>query len=138
MAKMLSLDDLDAVAAADEAHEFEFILPDGEGSGLFLQVVGANSQRVKAVSYEIGNAYRRKEATKAVSRATGEKVTTIEEDEQTVFKLAAARIIGWRGLKDEYTPENALRLVSRNPEIANQVTEASNDLALFTKVSPKA
>jgi len=137
MAKMLSLDDLDAVAAADEAHEFEFTLPDGEGSGLFLQVVGANSPRVKAVEFEIGNAYRKKEAMKAAQRTGSKEISRIEDDVATVHKLAAARIVGWRGLKEEFTPEIALRLVSINPEVANQVTEVSNNLALFTKASPK-
>lgn len=134
---LLSLDDLDAVAAADEAHEFEFILPDGSGSSLFLHVVGANSPRVKAVEFEIGNAYRKKEAMKAAQRQPSKEIARIEDDVATIHKLAAARIVGWRGLKEEFSPENALRLVSINPEIANQVTEISNNLALFTKVSPK-
>lgn len=134
---LLSLDDLDAVAAADEAHEFEFIDHKGEGSGLFLQVIGANSPRVKAVEYEIGNAFRKKEAMKAAQRVASKDITPIEEDVATILKLAAVRIVGWRGLKVEYSPETALRVVSRNPEIANQVTEVSNNLALFTKASPK-
>lgn len=135
---MLSLDDLDAVKAADEAHEFEFALPNGDGSGLFLQVIGANAPRVKAVEFEIGNAYRKRVAVKAAQRNASTEVDKIEDDVGSIHKLAAVRIVGWRGLKEEFTPENALRLVRINPSLADQVTEVSNDLALFMKASPKA
>lgn len=141
MTKLLSLADLDAVSASDTPFEFEYILPDGTGSGVFLQVLGSQSEKVTTEVNKLVNARRKQqaqaEAVKGRSPA-GADFVPIESDLEFGHKLTAVRLFGWRGIGDTFTPENALRLVSRNSAIAEQITAASNDIGNFTPASSKA
>jgi len=59
--------------------------------------------------------------------------TPIEEDEQFGIESVALRIVGWEGITEECTRENAVKLCTVNAHIRNQVAEFSEDLANFTK-----
>lgn len=140
MAKTLSLADLDAVSASDTPFEFEFIRADGTGSGVFLQVLGSQSEKVTSETNKLVNARRKQQAQAEAVKgrsAAGADFTPIESDLEFGHKLTAVRLVGWRGISDEFTPEGALRLVSRNSAIAEQVTVASNDIGNFTPASSK-
>ena len=138
---LLSLDDLDAVTAGDEAFEFPYILPNGSDTGITFKVLGAQSEKVTAEVNRLVNERRRKEASaEAQSRtARSEAVfTPVEDDVAFGQRLAAVRLVGWTGLKDEWSPANALRLCQRNADVSNQVTAKSNEVGNFMKLSPKA
>jgi len=49
-------------------------------------------------------------------------------------ELAAVRIVGWRGIKEDYTPDNAKKLCASNQMIADQVMSKSNALENFIKL----
>jgi hypothetical protein len=70
------------------------------------------------------------------SRPLAAEFTPIEDDVAFGQRLAAARICGWRGITEDFTPDLALRLCQSNPEVSAQVVEASNTLSNFMKVSP--
>ena len=57
----------------------------------------------------------------------------IEDDEDFAIHAAAVRITGWDGITQPYSYENAVKLVTVNSEIRDQVFKASNELANFTK-----
>lgn len=137
MTKTLSLADLDAVAAGGSAFEFEYIRPDGTGSGVFLSVLGSQSEKVTEEVNKLVNARRKQQAQAAASGGKGD-FTTIESDIEFGHKLTATRIVAWRGISDEFSPAGAYQLVSRNSAIAEQVTAASNDLTNFTKAKSPA
>jgi len=139
--KTISLADLDAVSASDTPFEFEFIKADGTGSGVFLSVLGSQSEKVTSEVNKLVNARRKQqaqaEAVKSRS-ASAADFTPIESDLEFGHKLTAVRLVGWRGISDEFSPANAFRLISRNTAIAEQVTAASNDIGNFTPASSKA
>jgi hypothetical protein len=62
-----------------------------------------------------------------------EDIRLVEDDEEFGIRNAAIRIIGWRGITEDYTPELAIKLCEVNPEIRAQVIEKSDELANFTK-----
>lgn len=141
-AKTVSLASLNLRAASDEPYEFEFEGPDGSGTGVFLQVLGDHSERVTAAVHEAINARRKKEAIAAAKAAKARPDSAtfepVESDVTFGQRLAAARLVGWRGIAEPWSPENALLLCQTNPEAAKQILAASSDLANFTKSSPAA
>jgi len=59
------------------------------------------------------------------------ETTKFEDDVDAGKRLAAVRMVGWRGITEPFTPENALRLCYSNPLVAAQVTENSDNTANF-------
>ena len=139
---LLDITDLDAVAAGDTPFEVEYIRADGSGSGVFLLVLGGQSEKVQGEVNRLVNDRRKKQAVAAAmtGRSNPEKAdfTPIEDDIAFGHRLTAIRLVGWRGIKQEWSAENAFRLISRNSEIAEQVTMASNNLANFMRASSLA
>lgn len=102
---MISLDDLNAMTAGDTPYEFEYKFNNGKSSGVFLQVLGSESEKVSIETASIMAAER---ARKIATEATGKDY---EFDAVKIGKeLAAARIVGWRGIKEEFTPDNAKKV----------------------------
>lgn len=134
-----SLDAFDATAASDKPIEMEIILPDGSNSGAFLLILGNESSKVQAEVNRLVNERRKKALRAEAVRTKGDAAfTPIEEDIEFGHRLTAVRVVGWRGIKEEWSPENAYRLVSRNASIAAQVTQASGEVADFLKNSSVA
>ena len=133
----LSLDDLDYISKSDAAYEFEYLTPDGEGTGVFISVLGGQAEVVTREVAAMLNDRRRKEAVRAM-KARGNKKQAefdpIEEDIEFGQRMAAIRIVGWRGITDPFTRENAMRLCATNREVAAQVIEHSDSMANFTKL----
>jgi hypothetical protein len=129
------LNDLDAVSAGDTPFEVEYLRADGSGSGVFLLVLGSQSEKVQSEVNRLVNDRRKKQALAASvtsrNNTQAEAFTPIEDDIAFGHRLTAVRLVGWRGIKQEWSAENAYRLVSRNSEIAEQVTAASNNLGNF-------
>lgn len=135
----LSITDLDARKASDGAFEFEYVLPDGENSGVFLSVLGGQSKIVQDEANRLINERRRKEAVQAAQVKTSRNTETyvsVESDVEFGQRLAAVRVVGWRGIKEPFSTELALTLCRSNQDIASQVLERSNDMANFMKPSP--
>ncbi|MDP3855337.1 hypothetical protein [Phenylobacterium sp.] len=134
----LSLADLDARKASEGAFEFEYLQPDGETSGVFFSVLGGQSKIVQDEANRLINERRRKEAVQAAQAKTSrntETYTSVENDVEFGQRLAAVRVVGWRGIKETFSPELALALCRSNQDIASQVLERSNDMANFMKPS---
>lgn len=134
----ISLSSLNAVKASDAPFEFEYITPDGESSGVFLFVLGGQSEAVTKTAARMINEHRRKRAAREVSAKFGTKqkveFDTLESDVEFGQQLAATRLVGWRGISDPFTPENALKLCQINKFIAAQVMEQSENMANFMKL----
>lgn len=129
--KGISINDLDIISKCDEGFEFEFLDQNGKGTGVFFTVIGAHSPKVQDWVNRQLNIRRRQEAMDA-KRGKSE-VRPIEDDIDFGMELMSMRIIAWKGIDDPCTPENALRLCKVNPLVVEQVKEASENLANFTK-----
>lgn len=134
----VSLSSLNAVKASDAPFEFEYITPDGEPSGVFLSVLGGQSDAVTKTAAKMINEQRKKKAAREASARFNTKSNvqfdTLESDVEFSQRLAAARLVGWRGINDPFTPENALLLCQTNRLIAAQIMEQSENLANFMKL----
>ena len=132
-----SLDDLNYIKKSEESYEFEYLTPGGDGTGVFISVLGGQSEVVTREVAVLLNDRRRKEAMRAMKARSNKKQVEfdpIEEDIEFGQRMAAIRIVGWRGITDPFTPENAMRLCSTNREVAAQVIEYSDNMANFTKL----
>lgn len=141
-ADLLSFDDLDAKKAGETPHEMEYLRPDGSGTGFFLQVLGSQCQSVQdAIAKETNERSRKEKLAEVMRGRSGNPdvhFTPLEDMIAFTRRLAAIRISGWRGMKEPYTPELALKLCQHNQELSQQVLDASNYLGNFMKVpSPK-
>jgi len=134
---LISLKSLDARAAADVPFEFEYILPSGEGSGVFLSILGSQSKTVtEAVNRILNERRRMQEAAELAARTGGRKaasIISVEDDIAFGVKMTAVRLVGWRGIAEPFDADLALELCEMNQDIANQINERSNDLANFMK-----
>lgn len=139
MTKTLSLADLNARAASEKAFEFEYLI-EGEGTGVFISVLGQHCASVAAAVNAEVNDRRRKQAVAAArnakARPDSAEYEPIEDDIAFGQRLAALRITGWRGLTEEFSPDRALQLCQSNPDLASQAMDVSNSLANFMKPSP--
>lgn len=128
----VSLQSLDVTAQCDQPHEFEYIDPAGNKTGVFLSVLGAHSQKVQQHGIREINRIRRQAALDR-KRGKGADFNDFEEDLDSAINDAAIRIVSWRGIDDPCTFENAVQLCRVNPVIRQQVIDASSELANFTK-----
>lgn len=128
---LLSIDDLDLTTASDTPFDLEILNTKGVKAGVVLQVLGSESEKVQDWTNRQANRIRTQATQKSVTGK--DKVRTAEEDDEYIVESAAIRIVGWSGLKDEYTKDNATRLMSRNVHIRMQVLQASNDLGNYSK-----
>ena len=137
-ASSVSLSSLNAVKASDTPFEFEYITPDGDNSGVFLSILGGQSEVVTKTAAKMINEHRRKKAAREMNSRFNSKnnvdFDTLESDVEFGQRLAAIRIVGWRGITDPFTPENALLLCQTNKLIAAQVMEQSENLANFMRL----
>lgn len=150
-----TLDDLSA--ASETPFEFEYELPNGDPSGVWISVYGAQHPDVVAETERLLDDRRRKEGMAAMRAAKSGRndepsFLPLKDEREFSYKLAAVRVAGWRkagetsgltseqlarfrGLDAPFSPENALRLVSQNRHISEAVTRESNEVAHFTKAS---
>ena len=135
----LSLADLNARDHGSEAFEFEYTDDRGRGTGVFLSVLGGQSAKVTAEINRLVNERRKAEQVAAArnrgARPDSAEFTPVEDDIAFGQRLSAVRLVGWRGITDPYTPENALLLCQTNADISAQVLEESNKTANFLKLS---
>lgn len=148
-----SLEDLDAVKHSVDAFEFEYVNASGDLSGIWLSVLGGQSESVSTEVARLINDRRRKEAAREINKkiGVGKKAVdfeTFESDVEFGQRLAAVRLVGWRGpgqtdglaaeqierfrgISAPYSVENALKLCRSNREIAAQITQNSDEMANF-------
>lgn len=128
----LSLDDLDITKPCEVGYEFEYVSEsNNKSTGVFLTVLGAHSEKVQNWTRKELNKRRMREAMR--QKKGKDDVVLIEDDEQFGIESAAVRIIAWRGITQECTKENCIRLCTINPEILSQVIKNSNELGNFIK-----
>lgn len=136
--KEFSLSDLDATKAGEKPFEFEFLDPEGEGTGIFFSVLGSESETVTKEVARLVNERRKKEATRNMNNGfrgkSNVEFESLESDVEFGQRLSAVRLVGWRGIKEEFTREGALLLCQTNRRAAAQITQQSDKPANFMKL----
>ena len=128
--KPISLADLDLVTASENTYEFEY-LPDGRSTGVLISVIGGQAPKVQEF---VRKYFNLKRTAEALAAKRGKDIArTIEDDEDFAVDYAAIRITGWKGIAEPFSLENAKVLCRNNRLIREQVVEASDNLANFTR-----
>lgn len=128
---VFSLDDLNLVQASENSYEFEYLRGDGRPTGVFISVLGSQAPKVQEW---IRKTLNRRRAQEAIAAKRGKEVERlVEDDEDFGIGAAAIRIVGWRGIKEPYSADAAMKLCRNNSEVRDQIFEASNNLANFTR-----
>jgi len=128
---LFSLDDLNLVTASENSFEFEYFKGDGRPTGVYISVLGSQAPKVQEW---IRKTLNRRRSQEAIAAKRGKEVERlVEDDEDFAIGAAAVRIVGWKGIREPYSPESALKLCRNNSEVRDQVFEASNNLANFTR-----
>lgn len=134
---MKSLADLNISAQCDQGFEFEYIDENDNPTGVFLTVIGGESEKLKRVAFE---AHDRMAMRSAMRRKAGkeEEVIPLAETDATNRAITASRVIDWRGISVPCTPENVLILLSTNARLSNQVFKHSENISNFTRGKSKS
>jgi len=128
----MNLNDLDISKPCETGYEFEYISDStGKPSGVFITVIGSHAESVKQWIRKALNNMRQREAM--LAKKGKDEVRMVEDDEEFGIESTAIRITGWRGITEEYSHANAVKLCSINPEIRAQVLKNSDELGNFIK-----
>lgn len=133
----LDLEKIDTPAAAEAGHEIELDY-NGKPCGWFVTVRGEYAPTVKKWQLSVGNKFRLKEWQEKRKGKGDNPAPMTEEDMEIGLRGAAVRIAGFRGIMFggkpfEFSGSNSYELVRRHPPFADQILEASADIANFTK-----
>jgi len=138
---------LDLTAAADTPVEIEIKHPvSGDGLGVFVSVVGAESATFQTYLRAQANAARRK-AFEASRKGKQDEPTTVEQDEDDIIRAVAACMTGWRTVVDgisqpaivwdgrslEFSEHNACLWLKQFRWVRGQINEATADMGNFIK-----
>ncbi|MFC3338813.1 hypothetical protein [Paracandidimonas soli] len=128
--KVFSISDLDVRSIANDGVEVEITNADGIGLGVYMTILGEQSDVVEKFLIELSD----KRAAEAL-RGRDKKTPTISAERALNDEIASAavRVIGWRGLKEEFSKENLDKLLRSNRGIVRQIIAASVDDSRFTK-----
>lgn len=137
----IDLASLDTVAACDAGTEIELLHPTtGDPLGIFISVLGRDSQVFKEYTRQSINTRLRKEAINR-KRGRDPEVATVEAAEEDSLGALIACTRGWRtgdektiqfkGEQLAFTPANASLIYRSLPWIKHQVDEGIGDLANF-------
>lgn len=145
-AKPFDLASLDLAQACDNPYEFELEHPaTGDGLGIFLSVVGAESATFQAFVRAEGNKARRRRMES--ERRGKDEPVTIEAEESALISAVSACLTGWRTVTDgksepvivwgdrrlEFTADNARDVLRHFRWMVPQVNKATGDLTHFIK-----
>ena len=130
--KTLSIDDLNASKKCEEGFEFEFIDENGDGTGFFITVIGSQAPSVKKVRYARAN---KEQQHNEMLKKRGKDIPfkPVEDLVASIVSNVSCCIVGWRGIKEDYSPELAEQICDNNDAIFEQVKAASENIQNFTK-----
>ena len=79
-----------------------------------------------------------KDAQLAARRGKSPEMKTLDELKAQNVDGAVVRLIGWRGVKQEFDRDLARAALKKNPHWVDQITEESENLGNFKKATPKS
>jgi hypothetical protein len=128
MNKDIDILSFNKVAQANEGADLELFY-DGKTTGIFLHVVGKESDQVKTYEKEQLKDYARK-AKFAEKKGTELELqlALIEKLDTRTIENAAVRVVGWKGASGSYDVEKLKIALGNNPQWIDEIIEFSNTL----------
>lgn len=132
MTKTVDILGFNAVADAENALTLNMKNADGTDTGVALTVIGKNSDPVQQI---VRKMMRKRQADELIASRKGKAVEPmlVEEMEEQGLELAVVRVTGWKGVTQEFDKGLLKTALKNNPHWVEQIVEASNDEANFTK-----
>lgn len=129
----ISLSSLNVEKASDTPFTLAIIdEQSGQDTGIEIDIIGEHSKTIANLVAKAVNGKREAARIAAIKRKDV-PADKVEDDLLFGYELAAKRIVGWKGIEEEFTPENALTLVRTNPSIREQIMTGSSNVSNFTK-----
>lgn len=123
----------DAVQDSDNGYEFELKNPDGvTGTGIFLKIVGSNSDAVVGWFSKVINA-NNIESQMAARKGKTVPPKSVEENKAQNLDLTVTRVVGWRNVAQPFSKTLLTTVLQKNPHWVQQITDESDNLGNFTK-----
>lgn len=130
--KKIDILSFDAVKDSEQGYDVALKNADGSDSGVVLVVLGKHSDKVTAWTKKKFNEYQR-EAEQAKRRGKEVEPKSLEDLEEFNLSNAIVRVSGWKNVEQEFSEDLLKGAFKRNPHWLEQVIEASDDAANFTK-----
>ena len=133
-----SLSMFDTVSACNKGVRVELLTPTGENSGIFISVLGRDSDVYKTYEREQRD-YMNRKIVIARKRGQDLRLDTAEMSEEKEIELLARLTTGWENMPSfdgngllDFSKENAALLYVKYPAIRRQMDDASGDMQNFT------
>ncbi len=117
-----------SVEVANKGDELELFYQ-GKTTGIFLSVLGVNSDRVQ--DYQLANLkeiQRKKKYAEKQGKEIDFEMALIDGLSQRSIDTAANRVIGWRGANGTYDEAKLKTALKNNPQWIDEIINFSNDL----------
>jgi hypothetical protein len=129
----------DTVSACNSGAKIELLKPNGDGSGIFISVLGRDSDVYKTFEREQRDSMNRK-IMLARKRGQDIRLDSAEMTEEKEIELLARLTTGWENVPAfdgqgllPFSKDNAIALYTKYPSIRRQMDDASGDMQNFIK-----
>lgn len=133
-----SLSMFDTVSACNKGARIELLTPTGDGSGIFISILGRDSDVYKSYEREQRD-YMNRKIMLARKRGQDLRLDSAEMSEEKEIELLAKLTTGWENMPSfdgkgqlEFNANNAALLYTKFPAIRRQMDDASGDMQNFT------
>lgn len=132
MNKSVDILGFNAVADASNAFLLSMKNADSTDTGVSLNIIGKNSDPVQQI---VRKMMRKRQADELIASRKGKPVEpmSVEDMEEQGLELALVRVTGWKGVTQEFDKAILKTALKNNPHWVEQIVDASNDEANFTK-----
>ena len=130
--KKIDILSFDVVKDSELGFDLSVKNADGTESGVVLVVLGKHSDKVTTFTRKKFNEFQR-DAEQAKRGGKEVEPKSLEDLEEFNLANTVVRVNGWKNVEQEYTPELLKSVLQRNPHWIEQIIEASDDAANFTK-----
>lgn len=132
--KAVDITSFDAVSESEAGFNLPMKGTDGADIGFKLVIIGRHSNAVQTFSKKIFQRMQREESM-AKKRGKDPEPMDIEELKQQSIDGALVRVVGWVDVDQEFSKDLLKAALLRNPHWVDQIIEASNNDANFSKAS---
>lgn len=134
----ISISSFDSASECEAGRPMMLKHPNGADTGVTLIVLGAQADAVKRDAERVINKSRREDAEKLAEAKKKGKVFVDEIDiaEQLEENITSsiARVVGWSGVTEEFSPALLRKVLRRNSHWCGQIIDFSGDLGNFTNL----
>jgi hypothetical protein len=136
--KTASLSMFDTVSACNKGARIELLTLTGEGSGIFITILGRDSDVYKQYEREQRD-YMNRKIMLARKRGQDLRLDSAEMTEEKEIELLAKLTVGWENMPSfdgkgqlDFSKDNAVQLYAKFPAIRRQMDDACGDMQNFT------